>query len=63
MILTLTCDPALFPARNSLNSAKCNCIFPGKRRGDRALILTSLDSPMVEVFQTNSFFFFDFGHL
>ena len=44
MILTLTCDPALFPARNSLNSAKCNCIFPGKRRGDRALILAHLDN-------------------
>ena len=45
----LTCDPSLFPTRNSPNGAKSNRIFPGKGRQDRALILTFLDSPMVEV--------------
>ena len=46
----MTCDPILFPAKNSSNIAKINRIFPGKRRRDKALILTYLDSPMVEVF-------------
>ena len=46
----LTCDPALFPGRNSPNIAKSNRIFPGKRGGDKALILTYLDSPMADVF-------------
>ena len=30
----LTCDPTLFPAKNSSNSVKSNRIFPGKERGD-----------------------------
>ena len=46
----LTSDPALFPAENIPNSAKSNHIFRGKRRGDRALILRVLDSPMANVF-------------
>ena len=46
----LTCDPALFPGKNSLNIGKSNRIFPGKGRGDKAFILTYLDSPTVEVF-------------
>ena len=46
----LTCDPVLFSAKNSPNSAKSNHIFPGKGRGDRALILTYLNSPMAEIF-------------
>ena len=37
----------MFPSKNSPNIAKGNNhIFPGKRRGDKALILTYLDSPM-----------------
>ena len=55
----LTCDPALFPAKNTLNSAKSIRIFPGKRRRDRALILTYLDSPMTEVFP-HPYLFFQF---
>ena len=47
----LTCDPALFPDKNSPNIAKSNRIFPGKGRGDKALILTYLDSPAADVFQ------------
>ena len=35
---TLICDPALFLAKKSPTSAKCNRIFPRKGRGDRALI-------------------------
>ena len=46
-----TCDAALFPAKNNLNSAKSNSIFSGKGREDRVLILTYLDNPMAEVFQ------------
>ena len=46
----LTCDPFFFLAKNSTNSAKSNRIFPRKERGDRASILTYLDSQMVEVF-------------
>ena len=47
----LICDPTLFPGKNSPNIAKSNNrVFPGKGRGDRALILTYLDSPMAEVF-------------
>ena len=44
----LTCDSALFPGKISPYS---NRIFPGKRRGDKALILTYLDSPMADVLQ------------
>ena len=46
----LICDPTLFPGKNSPNIAKNNRVLPGKGRGDKALILTYLDSPMVEVF-------------
>ena len=46
----LTCDTTLFPGKNSPNFANSNRVFPGKGRGDRALILTYLDSPIVEVF-------------
>ena len=53
----LTCDSALFSAKNSPNSAKSNHIFPGKRRGDRVLILTYLDSPMDEFFLHYYLFF------
>ena len=42
----LTCDPAMFLAKKSPNSAKRNRIFSGKGRGDRALILKYLGSPM-----------------
>ena len=41
----LTCDTTLFTAKYSPNSVKSNRIFPGKERGERALILTYLDSP------------------
>ena len=43
-------DTALFPDKNSPNIANSNRVFPGERRGDRALILTYLDSPIAEVF-------------
>ena len=43
-------DPTLFPGKNSLNTAKSNRVFPENGRGDRALVLTYLDSPMAEVF-------------
>ena len=46
----LICDPTLLPGKNSPNIANNNRVFPGKRRGDRALILTYLDSPVAEVF-------------
>ena len=39
--------PYPFSWKNSSNIA--NRVFPGKGRGDRALILTYLDSPMAEV--------------
>ena len=45
-----SCDAALFPAKNNLNSAKSNSCFSGKERGDRVLILTYLHNPMAEVF-------------
>ena len=37
-------------SRNSPNIAKSNRVFPGKARGDRALVLTYLDSAIAEVF-------------
>ena len=46
----LICDATLFLGKNSQNIAKSNRVFPGKGRGDRALILTYLDGPMTEVF-------------
>ena len=42
----LTCDLDLFPGNNKTNIAKSNLVFPGKGRGDKALIVTCLDSPM-----------------
>ena len=60
---TLTYDLTLFPAKNSLNSAKNNHIFPGKERGYRNLILTFLDSPMAEVFPGKRIYFINLGHL
>ena len=46
----LICDSTLFPGKNI---AKSNCVFPGKGREDRVLILTCLDCLMVEVFLHN----------
>ena len=46
----MICDPTHFPGKKSPNIANSNSIFPGKRRGDRALILTYLHSPIAEVF-------------
>ena len=46
----LICDPTLFLGKNCPNIAKSNRVFPGKEKKDRALILTYLDSRMVEVF-------------
>ena len=57
------CDPILFAAKNSPNSAKRNHIFPGNGRGDRALILTKLDGPIAEVFFGGVIVLFDLGHL
>ena len=53
----LICDATLFPSKNSPNIAKSNPVFPGKGRGDRALILTYLDGPMAEVFPTTAYLF------
>lgn len=39
---SVTCDPTLFPVKNSRKKAKGNHLFPGKERGDRALLLTYL---------------------
>ena len=46
----LICDPTLFPCKKSPNIAKSNRVFPGKGRGDKALILTYLNGAMAEVF-------------
>ena len=46
----LICDATLFAGKNSPNIGKGNRVFPGKGRGDRALILTYLDSPVAVVF-------------
>ena len=54
-------DPNLFPGKNSQDIAKSIRTFPGKGRGNRALIFTYLDSPMAEVFPY--YCFFDFDHL
>ena len=54
---TLHCEPTMFLAINSPNSAKSNLIFPGKGRGDRALILTYLVSSMTEDFLGYCLFF------
>ena len=58
----LTCDSALFSDKNSPNIAKSNSIFPWKERGDKALILTYLDSSVAEVFRHYCLFFY-VGHL
>ena len=42
----LICDPTQFPGKNNPNIAKSDRIFPGKGRGDRALTLTCLNSPI-----------------
>ena len=57
---TLICDPTLFPGKNSPNIAKSNRVFPGKKKEDRALILTYLNSPVADAVLH---IFFDFGHL
>ena len=46
----LICDAILFPGKNSSNIANNNRIFPGKGRGDTALILTYFGSPVAEMF-------------
>ena len=46
----LTCDPTLFSGKSSPNIGRSNCIFSGKERGDRALILTYLDSLITKFF-------------
>ena len=45
-----TCGLTLLPGKSSPNIANKKHVFPEKGRGDRALILTYLDSPMAEVF-------------
>ena len=50
-------DPNLLPGKNSPNIAKSNHVFLGKGAGDRALILTYLDSPMAEVFPSYCLYF------
>ena len=46
----LICDSTQFPGKYSPNIANNNRVFPGKGRGDRALILTYLDDPMADIF-------------
>ena len=53
----LICDPTLLPSKNSPNIAKSNCVFPGKRKENRALILTYLNSLTAKVFPLYSLFF------
>ena len=48
------CDLAQFPSKGNPNSAKSNCIFPGKGREDRAVILTYLESPIDKLFLEKS---------
>ena len=59
----LICDLNLLPGKNSPNIAKSNNVFPGKGRGDGALTLAYLDSPIAEVFSLLLLIFFDFGYL
>ena len=47
-------NPFVFPDKNSPNIA--NRIFPGKGRGDKALILTNLDSQRLRFFHTSVYF-------
>ena len=47
----LICDPTLFSDNKTPHIASSNRVFPGKGRGDRALILTHLVSPIAYVFQ------------
>ena len=56
----LPCDSALFPAQNSPNSAKSNRSFHRIGRGDRALTLTYLDSPVAQVIPSKYIHFFRF---
>ena len=58
----LICEPTLFPGKTGLNIAKSKHVFPGKGRGDRALILTYLDSRMAEVFPHYCLTFLTFCH-
>ena len=51
-------DHALFSVKNNQNRAS---FFPGKERGDRALILPYLDSPIAKVFSWKILIFY-FGH-
>ena len=55
----LACDHVLFPT-SSLNSAKMNCVFPG--RGKRYDLDFGMDSPMVEISCIIPIFI-DFGNL
>ena len=48
--------PPLFPAKNSPNSAESNRVL-SEGKGNNALILTDLDSPMAEVFPERYLFF------
>ena len=59
---SLICDPFPFLGKNSPNIPKSNSVFPGKGRGDRAFILTYLDSSMAKVFPHHCFYL-NFGHL
>ena len=53
----------LFLPKNAKNRAKSNPNFHLKGRGDTALILRFLDSPMAEFSSRKIFIFFDFGLL
>ena len=58
----LICDPTLFLGKNSPNIAKSNCVFPGKRIGDRVVILTYLKVQCLKFLSTTACLS-DFGHV
>ena len=57
LILTLWIALPCFLEKNDLNITKSNRAFPGKRRGERALILAYLDNPIAEVLPRYCLFF------
>ena len=59
-IVILTLERAtkpLFSQKKAKIVKKNYCIFPGKGRGNMALILQCLDSPMAKIFHRNIYFY------
>ena len=55
--IPLSCDPALFPGKNTPNIAKTNYIFPEKGEGNKDFILIYLNSSIADVFPPYYLFF------